>query len=37
MSLSSQCCPKLASYAEERLLLEETVVALVDPVGRLLA
>ncbi len=30
MRWSIQCCPKLASYADERLLFEETVVALVD-------
>ncbi len=30
MRWSIKCCPKLVSYADERLLFEETVVALVD-------
>lgn len=32
---SIQCCPKLASYADERLLLWETVVALVERIRTL--
>ncbi len=30
MRWSMQCCSKLASYADERLLFEDGVVALVD-------
>lgn len=35
--LSIRCCSKFASYTEERLLLEATIVGLVDCVRLLLA